>query len=139
VTKKRARALVSASDIGKAAYCPHSLALSKRKHADNVESDAARQRGTDLHEDLTGKVMGDLDKRCYVATYAFGEDDPITQSLRAWRDRVLKPTWWGRALVRTYYRCSPWLVACCQRSPLLAQAVKAGVRRVSRSIRKGDE
>ena len=133
------KALVSASDIGKAAYCPHSLYLSKKLSPESEKSHVARRRGTEMHEDLTSKVMNDLDKRCYVATYAFGEDDPVTVSLRSWRDRVLKPTWWGRALVRVYYRCSPWLVKLCRRSPTLARVVKAGVRRISRSVRKGIE
>lgn len=133
------KALVSASDIGKAAYCPHSLYLSKKLSPESAESHVARQRGTQMHEDLTSKVMNDLDKRCYVATYAFGEDDPVTVSLRAWRDRVLKPTWWGRALVRVYYRSSPWLVKQCRRSPTLARVVKTAVQRISRSVRKVDE
>lgn len=135
----KSKELVSASDIGKAAYCPHSLYLSKKLSPETAESHVARKRGTHMHEDLTSKVMNDLDKRCYVATYAFGEDHAVTVSLRSWRDRVLKPTWCGRALVRVYYRCSPWLVKLCRRSPMLARMVKAGVQRVSRSVRQGDK
>lgn len=126
------RALVSASDIGKAAYCPHSLSLSKRSTRESDESVRAKDRGVELHEDLTSKVLGSDDRRCYVATYAFGADHPVTSDLRAWRDRVLMPTCAGRGLVGVYYALSPWLVGACKRWPALGRLIKRGVQRFSR-------
>ncbi|HOU52492.1 MAG TPA: hypothetical protein PLQ97_00985 [Myxococcota bacterium] len=57
------------------------------------------------------------DRRCFVATAALSEDAPELEVLRAWRDRRLLPRWWGRLLVRCYYRCSPPLARWLARSP----------------------
>ena len=126
------RAIVSASDIGKAAYCPHSLSLGKRSARESDESVRAKDRGVELHEDLTSKVLGSEDRRCYVATYAFGADHPVTSDLRAWRDRELMPSFLGRVLVGAYYVLSPWLVGACKRWPALGQLTKRGVQCFSR-------
>ncbi len=47
---------------------------------------------------------------CFVATYAFGEDHPITNDLRLFRDHVLNQSPLGRWFIRTYYHYSPELV-----------------------------
>lgn len=115
------REIVNASDIGKAAYCSHSLSLSKR----NVKShDAAvkwQQAGTKKHDDLTHAVINGesgqgQDSRCYVASYAFGGDHPVTQSLRDWRDQRLLVAPAGKILVWFYYRLSPRWVRLCRHS-----------------------
>jgi hypothetical protein len=49
-------------------------------------------------------------KKCYVATAAYGENHPITISLRNFRDDSLIKTFWGRTFVRSYYFVSPSLV-----------------------------
>lgn len=129
MTKRKA--LVSASDIGKAAYCPHSLSLSKRSARESDEGVKAKDRGIELHEDLTSKVLGSDDRRCYVATYAFGADHQVTNDLRAWRDRVLMPSRLGRVLVGAYYKLSPSLVSACERWPALGRLIKRAVRCIS--------
>ncbi len=99
--------LVSASDVGKAAYCPHSLSLQKRYA---YSSDARQRAGTKAHNALNESLLSGQDSRCFIATHALGAHDPDTQALRDWRDRVLMTTPFGRALVRFYYWSSPWLI-----------------------------
>lgn len=49
-------------------------------------------------------------KKCYVVTFCFGENHPLTQEFRAFKDQLLE-TRWGQELVRTYYLHSSTLVA----------------------------
>jgi hypothetical protein len=49
---------------------------------------------------------------CFIATYVFANAySQEVMQLRAFRDQVLMPSRYGRALVRIYYRVSPVLVA----------------------------
>jgi len=57
------------------------------------------------------------DRRCFIATAVLTEDAPELEVLRAFRDRRLLPRWWGRAMVRLYYRCSPPVARWLARSP----------------------
>lgn len=98
------KVMVNASDVGKAAYCPHALSLQSRSNAKPGE---AAIRGTQAHDDLNHYLLNGGDKRCFVATYALGEQHPTTHALRVWRDRALKPYVCGRLLVATYYWVSP--------------------------------
>lgn len=101
------RPLVSASDVGKAAYCPHSLSLQKQHRYDSSD----RQRaGTKAHNALNDRLLNGQDSRCFIATHALGVNDPDTQALRDWRDRALMPSRAGRLLVNLYYYCSPHLL-----------------------------
>ena len=48
---------------------------------------------------------------CYVATAVYGSYDcPEVWTLRRFRDNTLAATWYGRALIHTYYAVSPTLV-----------------------------
>ena len=48
---------------------------------------------------------------CYVATAVYGSYDcPQVWTLRRFRDFTLAETWYGRAVIRTYYAISPTLV-----------------------------
>lgn len=53
--------------------------------------------------------VGSSEKKpwCFVASSVFGPHAAETQDLRAFRDRVLRRTVAGRALIRLYYRRSP--------------------------------
>lgn len=50
------------------------------------------------------------DRRCYIAGHVFGDDHPVVDNLRLWRDQVLMKTWYGRVFVRVYYSVSPLLI-----------------------------
>ncbi|MBQ2783054.1 MAG: hypothetical protein IJE94_07670 [Oscillospiraceae bacterium] len=53
-----------------------------------------------------------LNGGCYVATAVYGSYDcPQVWTLRRFRDYTLAKTWYGRALIRTYYAISPALVS----------------------------
>lgn len=57
------------------------------------------------------------DRRCFIATAVWGGEDPRTQQLRDWRDRVLLAHAFGRAMTRAYYAISPWAVWLMSRCP----------------------
>lgn len=125
------KVMVNASDVGKAAYCPHALSLQSRSNAKPGE---AAIRGTQAHDDLNHYLLNGGDKRCFVATYALGEQHPTTHALRAWRDRALKPYVCGRLLVATYYWVSPLLISLAGSRPwckrVAAKLVQGFARRV---------
>ena len=75
--------------------------------------DAHRQ-----HDQQTQRYQGrSADRRCFVATAIYGENAEQTETLRAWRDTMLQPSWLGRFLIGCYYRLSPWLVSILERWP----------------------
>lgn len=121
------KGVVNASDVGKAAYCPHSLSLSKLGFKGSDESVELRRVGTESHDELTSTVLREggagagrecqsQDSRCYVASYAFGDDHYVTQSLRDWRDKRLKNLFFGRVFIAFYYTASPCWVSLCRSS-----------------------
>tara|TARA_R110002167_G_scaffold204404_1_gene408440 strand:- start:6757 stop:7161 length:405 start_codon:yes stop_codon:yes gene_type:complete len=98
---------VSASDVGRAAFCPRYL---NHKHdGADVSGYAmdARKKGDIEHDRLNKQAE---DKRCYVASYAYGVDDPRTILLRQFRDKHLVGNLLGRSLIGLYYRTSPALI-----------------------------
>ena len=106
---------VSASEIGRAASCPHYLELKER--GCNVSSVAmhARKQGDMAHEAFN-RAISDDDKRCFIATYQYGDDDPRTRALRLFRDLYLSNTFGGSLLISVYYRLSPLWIQLCQQS-----------------------
>lgn len=136
--------IVNASDAGKAAYCAHALSLSKKNVKANAASIKLQKEGTRKHDRLTQSVISEgasdaQDSRCYVASYAFGCDHTVTQSLRDWRDHRLLSVPGGYALVRVYYATSPAWVQLCRRHPRIARASKLMVMMIYRCISKGGE
>lgn len=56
-------------------------------------------------------------KKCYVATFCLGDQHPVTQELRAFKDVLLEyPT--GQAFVRIYYKHSSALVSKWQNNSI---------------------
>ena len=88
------------------------------------------EHGTKLHRSFEsdGKVLvatgGRTDKRCFVASSIFGYEANETQWLRAWRDRLLKPSRLGRWGIELYYRLSPSLVEWATEHPNIRKAFK---------------
>lgn len=106
---------VSASDVGRAKFCPKYLEL---KYGGAVVSEAAekaRARGNAAHEQFNTEIKN-TDSRCFIASHLYGINDPRTEMLRQFRDRVLMPNILGRFLVNVYYQASPWAVKLCRRN-----------------------
>lgn len=127
------KVMVNASDVGKAAYCPHALSLQSRP---NSKPGEAARRGTQAHDGLNHYLLNGGDKRCFVATYALGEQHPTTHALRVWRDRALKPYVCGRLLVAAYYWLSPILISLAGSSPWCRRVAAKLVKGVARCVVK---
>ena len=68
---------------------------------------------------------------CYIATCVYGSYDcPQVRTLRAFRDAVLRRTWYGRAFVRAYYAVSPTLVKRFGSAPWFRRLCKAPLDRL---------
>jgi len=112
--KKREKKIwVSASDVGRAAFCPHYLELKNRGVKASRQAEASRARGNASHDELNRIAQ---DKRCYIASYLYGIDDERTNALRSFRDKTLLRHRPGNVLVNIYYRLSPTLVTISSRS-----------------------
>lgn len=99
---------VSASDAGRAAFCPHYLELKNKKTIVSNEAKAARIKGEQKH--LKFNDMAQEDTRCFVASYLYGTFDHRTCLLRKFRDDTLSKTKMGNTFIRAYYKLSPYLV-----------------------------
>lgn len=93
--------------------------------------------GSSLSRDTSdGPIVRRGDKRCFVATSVYGPDAWQTSCLRAYRDTRLLPNWWGRMLVRAYYRAGPCLVEMVppgsMRAVLLRRLLDSIVSRLGR-------
>ena len=71
---------------------------------------------------------------CFIATAAFGEGAPELESFRAFRDQVLLPRPWGRALTRAYYRVGPWAAAALRRRRRTKALVRRALLRVHQHL-----
>ena len=73
--------------------------------------------------------------RCFIASAAFeGEDDPTIEILRTYRDRVLRPNYFGRRFTLFYYRLSPPIASWIDRAPRFVRVV---LRFLLRKVAKG--
>lgn len=79
---------------------------------------------------------------CYIATMAYGSyDHPQVMALRWYRDNVLQNSVLGRLFIRTYYFCSPRLVALLQGHEGVNRVIQKVLDRLVRRIerrRSGD-
>ena len=64
---------------------------------------------------------------CFVATACFGNADPRTNTLRAWRDETLKKSSAGRRFVAWYYRNGPTLARFLGSHPVSRELTRAGL------------
>lgn len=132
MTMGKSPRLISASDVGKAAYCPHSLSLQK-KHA--YSSNDRQRAGTKAHAQMNDHLLNTQDSRCYIATHALGANDPDTQALRDWRDRFLMPHWGGRSFVNLYYWLSPYLIQHLSANSLATRALAFLLRKAAARVK----
>lgn len=73
------------------------------------------------HEMLNSKV-------CFVATATMGDlNHPDVETLRQFRDKILRPTFGGPLVIRAYYRVGPWLASVIQKSNKLKTTARSFV------------
>ena len=112
---------VSASDVGRASYCPHYLELKEKRTKPSQESIEARAKGEVSHEELNPQAE---DRRCFVATHLYGSDHPNTCLLREYRDQRLASHTTGRVFITVYYAISPYLVIAARKLPLISRFMR---------------
>jgi len=81
------------------------------------------------HQNRVGR-----DRRCFVATHAYGEDDLRTIKLRGFRDQCLNSFNVGRVLVRIYYATSPYLVLLAQKNKTVDRTLKKCLNIITRLV-----
>lgn len=128
---------ISASDVGRAAYCPRSVALKYAGAKPSARAMDARKRGDLKHEEFNRQAT--KDRRCYVASYLYGVDDPRTEILRQFRDRHIKRVPGGHYLIQCYYRVSPMVIGLSERIPIAGRIIRKVVDRlVSWCLQRSD-
>jgi hypothetical protein len=60
---------------------------------------------------------------CFISTFCYGENHPITNDLRLFKHQILGYSW-GKKLVPLYYRYSPKLLNFCRKHPFLGISLK---------------
>lgn len=99
------------------------------------EGKAAADRGTAAHSEWERTGGGvKPDSRCFVASWALGQDDPDTRRLRAWRDGVLLGLPGGRIARDAYYAVSPFLIKALSPIPGTRRAAAWAVRLAARLL-----
>ncbi len=87
-----------------------------------------------LFEMAYKRIMVDS-KKCYVATYCFTETHPVTETLREFKQWLLKSNL-GYKFVENYYRFSPPFVKKCEESPVFGISTKLVFRPILSFIAK---
>lgn len=145
----------SSSDLGALVKCEVEFCFERDtgQERNDIETRAASERGKREHDRAQVRMeafhnrpqrtsgpdnrtsASAPDRRCFVASAAFGSDAPETSALRSFRDRRLMPSALGRVLVRSYYRLSPPLARVVASSPLLASASRWVLGLIVRAVR----
>ena len=106
--KPKAKTYVPVTDLSQMAVCEKQVVL-KNTHRVNQQNQAMK-RGTQAHKKFE-KQIKKQDRRCYIATYIYGDQHENTQFLRDYRDNVLMHAWYGPGVIQFYYYISSWLVS----------------------------
>ena len=129
---RRPSASVSASDLAQMGLCERLVVFEHRYGKRRLpEQRAAIERGRREHERFyrEGRIASALTGRCFIATMVFGEG-PETQTLRAFRDQVLRRGPTGRRLIVTYYRVAPGVCKLLERQPWAHSVLRIALRPV---------
>ena len=114
---------VTASDIGRVAFCPRSVSLEKQGHQVSTEAKARRQAGDLAHQQFNKAVKKNSDSRCFIATAVFGEMPPVTNDFRHYRETHLN-TFAGSLFIKMYYKISPSICLIIRHFPALKKSAK---------------
>ena len=112
---------ISASDVGRAAFCGHSLELKNKGIETTQFAKAAMKKGDIAHDEFNRQAE---DKRCYIASHLYGIDDSRTDTFRAFRDAVLMKNFHGRMVITIYYKLSPFVITIARKSTLIDTKLK---------------
>lgn len=134
---------VAVSDLAQLARCEQQMLLDlahgKNRPADRERLAAAGEAEHARHDALARRYQSGApagDRRCFVATAVYGESARETDALRAWRDRALRPTPWGRGAIRAYYRLSPALARLLEGHPRWRRAARWLLDRAVRRLKR---
>jgi hypothetical protein len=72
--------------------------------------------------------------RCFIATEVFGPASPEVQTLRRFRDDILRLTPIGRQLVVIYYRHSPTIARALRASAIARASVRPFLRLIAAAV-----
>ena len=121
--------MVSASDLAQMGRCER-LVVFEHLHGSRctARQQRARARGLVYHEQfyregLAASMQADRKGRCFIATCVFG-DAWQTEVLRRFRDEALRPSAWGRRVIRLYYRGAPGICVILRRWPQMQTPVR---------------
>lgn len=85
--------------------------------------------------DWKGTSSSSQSSSCFIATAVYGDTmAPEVVSLRAFRDDVLKKTWWGRGFIVVYYKVSPPIAKALKKTPRIAAVIRAMLDQLVRRI-----
>ena len=99
----------------------------------------ARARGLVEHEQFyregrAASAQADRKGRCFIATCVFSEAWQ-TEVLRRFRDEALRPSAWGRRVIRLYYRGAPGICVVLRRWPPLQVPVRMVLGAIATGLR----
>ena len=120
--------MVSASDLAQMGRCER-LVVFEHLHGrlGTARQRHARARGLVEHERFyregLASAQADRKGRCFIATCVFGEAWQ-TEVLRRFRDEALRPSVWGRRVIRLYYRGAPGVCVVLRRWPQMQIPVR---------------
>lgn len=123
---------VSASQLAEMGHCEMRMLLAYRLGDRTTPAQRqARARGDAAHARYLAEGRAAQDRRCFIASHVLGADAVETQVLRRYRDAVLLRHWWGRGLVRLYYRLAPRICRVLERWPGGSALLRPLLRRVA--------
>lgn len=136
--RQRSGRAVSASKLAEMGFCERWVVLEHRHGRPRVARlGAARERGIEAHArfERQGRLALQAGQgrkgRCSVATPIFG-DAWQTETLRDFRDTVLRRRRWGRAAVYAYDRLGPRICAVLRAFPPMLRLARWVVDQAAR-------
>lgn len=141
-SRQQSERFVSAKDLAEMGFCEKRVLLA-HKHGQRITPAQERraERGRRAHEQyyLEGLAAAggtSADRRCFVATWLFGQSAWQTMVLRCYRDEVLLHARLGRRLVAAYYRFAPRFCRVLARATWLRPLARAVVGTLARLARR---
>ena len=132
--------MVSASDLAQMGRC-EKLVVFEHLYGSRrtTRQQRARERGVVEHEHfyregLAASAQAARKGRCFISTCVFGEAWQ-TEVLRRFRDEALRPSAWGRRVIRLYYRGAPSICVVLRRWPPLQVPVRIVLGAIAMGLR----